>query len=51
MGLLATPENIIEFETLLIWRERVIDTILQIMALAAALLGVLAFLLRGGEVG
>lgn len=38
---------IINYETLLIWRERMLDTLFQVIALAASLLGVLAFLLRG----
>ena len=47
LGSLVPPSLVINYETLLIWRERVLDTLFQVIALAAALLGVLAFTLRG----
>lgn len=47
LGPLSPSSIIINYETLLIWRERVLDTLFQVIALVASLLGVLAFLLRG----
>jgi hypothetical protein len=51
LGPLTRGEYIIDYETVLIWRERVLDTIFQTIAMVAALLGVLALLLRGGGDG
>ncbi len=47
LGPLSPPSLVINYETILIWRERVLDTMFQVIALAASLLGVLAFILRG----
>jgi|Deesub1362A_J573_1020465.scaffolds.fasta_scaffold00003_437 hypothetical protein len=49
LGPLANKDAIIDYETILIWRERSIDTVFQTIAMAGALLGVLALLLKGGE--
>ena len=49
LGPLVPHFLVIDYETLLIWRERVLDTLFQVIALAASLLGVLLFLLRGGK--
>ena len=49
LGPLVPQPLIVNYETLLIWRERVLDTLFQVIALAASLLGVLLFLLRGGK--
>jgi hypothetical protein len=51
LGPLVPPDMVMDYETLFIWRERVIDTLAQVLVLAAALMGVLAFLLRGERHG
>jgi len=44
----AVPSNILDLETVMIWRERGFDTLIQVLALSASLLGVLLFMVRGG---
>ncbi len=44
----AVPSNILDLETVMIWRERGFDTLIQVLALSASLLGVLLFMIRGG---
>ena len=48
LGPLTRSKFIIDYETILIWRERSLDTLFQTIAMASALLGVLALLLKGG---
>ncbi len=52
LGPLVPPKDVIRFETSYVWRERGLDTLLQTIPLAAALLGVLIYMVRvrrGGE--
>ena len=44
----AAPNIILDYEAVMIWRERGLDTLLQVLALSASLLGVLLFMIRGG---
>lgn len=44
----ATPDFVLDYEAVMIWRERGLDTLLQVLALSASLLGVLLFMIRGG---
>lgn len=49
-GPAASIDMILDFETLVMWRERGLDMVLQVLALSASLLGVLALLIgRGGR--
>lgn len=51
IGPLVSGDLVMDLETLYMWRERVIDTVLQTLVLASALLGVLALLIKGGRGG
>lgn len=44
----ASPSVILDYEATMIWRERGLDTLLQVLALSASLMGVLLFMIRGG---
>ena len=44
----SSPAVIIDYETIMIWRERGLDTLFQVLALSASLMGVLLFMIRGG---
>ncbi len=47
-GPVAPPELVLDYEAIMIWRERGLDTLLQVLAMSASLLGVLLFMVRGG---
>lgn len=44
----SPPELILDYEAIMIWRERGLDTLFQVLALSASLMGVLLFMVRGG---